>query len=96
MLDFLKKMESMESGVAINGFTKDLAYAKRCVDLGIYLSIGLRGALTEENNALREAIKHVPLEWLVTETDSNRPDQVVQVVQKIAELRDLSVEEVGK
>jgi Tat protein secretion system quality control protein TatD with DNase activity len=36
------------------------------------------------------------LEWLVTETDSNHPYQVVQVVQKIAKLRDLSVEEVGK
>ena len=86
----------MESGVAIHGFTKDLAYAKRCVDLGIYLSIGLRDVLADESNALREAIKRVPLECLVTETDSNRPVQVVQVVQKIAELRDLSVEEVGK
>jgi TatD DNase family protein len=68
----------------------------RCVDLGFYLSIGLRGILAEENKALREAIKHIPLEWLVTETDSNHPYQVVQVVQKIAKLRDLSVEEVGK
>ena len=68
----------------------------RCVDLGIYLSIGPRGVLAEENAALRDAIKHVPLVWLLTETDSNRPDQVVQVVQKIAELHDLSMEEVGK
>jgi TatD DNase family protein len=96
MLDILEKMENVETGVAIHGFTKDLAYAQRCVDLGIYLSIGLRGVLAQENNALREAIQYVPLEWLVTETDSNRPDQVVQVVQKIAEWRDLSVKEVGK
>ena len=96
MLDILEKMGSVESGVAIHGFTKDLEYAMRCVDLEIYLSIGLRGILAEENKALREAIKHIPLEWLVTETDSNHPDQVVQVVQKIAELQDLSVEEVGK
>ncbi len=96
MLDILEKMESVESGVAIHGFTKERAYAERCVDLGIFLSIGLRNILAEENKALKEIIKHVPLEWLLTETDSNHPDQVLQVVQKIAELRDLSVKEVGK
>lgn len=93
MLDILEKVES---GVAIHGFTKELAYAERCVDLGIFLSIGLRSILAEENKALRETIQQVPLEWLLTETDSNQPDQVLQVVQKIAELRDLSVKEVGR
>ena len=69
MLDILEKMESEKKGVAIHCFTKDQAYAMRCVDLGIYLSIGLQGVLAEENTALRDAIKHVPLVWLLTETD---------------------------
>jgi TatD DNase family protein len=96
MLDILEKTESITSGVAIHGFTKDQAYAKRCIDLGIYLSIGLRGILAQENGALRETIKQLPLEWMLTETDANHPDQVLRVVEKIAELQDLSVKEVGK
>jgi Tat protein secretion system quality control protein TatD with DNase activity len=33
---------------------------------------------------------------MLTETDSNHPDQVVRVVEKIAELQDLTVKEVGE
>jgi TatD DNase family protein len=96
MLDILEKTESMKNGVAIHGFTKEQSYAERCIDLGIYLSIGLRSIMARENKTLRETIRQVPLEWMLTETDSNHPDQVVRVVEKIAELQDLTVKEVGE
>lgn len=95
IIDIIKEEKNAEIGAAIHGFSKTLAYSKRCVDLGIYLSIGLRGVTAQENLALTEAIRHTPLEWLITETDSRNPEEVLTVVKKIAELKELPISEVG-
>jgi len=84
----------VEVGAAIHGFTKGPEYARRAVEMGVYLSIG-RGLLREENKELEEAIRQTPLDWLLTETDSGDPKGVILVAGKIAELKGLSVEEVG-
>lgn len=95
VLDILEEMGNAEIGVAIHGFSKDVAYAKRCVDMRIYLSIGLRDILAE-NAAMKEAIRQTPMEWLLTETDSPNPAGVVTVAEKIAELKGVTLDEVGK
>ena len=41
VLDILKEEGNAKVGAVIHGFDKDLAYAKRCVDMGISMSIGL-------------------------------------------------------
>ena len=62
--------------------------------MGVYLSIG-RSVLREENKNLEEAIAETPLDWILTETDSGDPTGVVLVAEKIAEIKNLTKEEVG-
>ena len=61
-------------GGAIHGFVGDYEYAKRCIDLGLYLSVADRALSRPENEKLRNAVKATPLEWLVTETDTGNPE----------------------
>ena len=96
LLDILEEEENAEIGAVIHGFTKDSIYAKRCVDMGIYLSIGLRGISAAENEALIIAIKQTPIEFLLTETDSSSPSGVITVIEKIAELKGLTRGNVSK
>jgi len=94
LLDILEEEEVTGIGAAIHGFTKDTAYARRAVKMGVYLSIG-RSVLREENKSLEEAIAETPLDWILTETDSGDPSGVVLVAEKIAEIKNLTKEEVG-
>lgn len=94
LLDILEEEDVTGIGAAIHGFTKDAAYARRAVEMGVYLSIG-RSILREENQDLEDAIAETPLDWLLTETDSGDPSGVVLVAEKIAEIKGLTKEEVG-
>lgn len=94
VLETIEEEGMAEVGAAIHGFTKGPEYARRAVEMGIYLSIG-RGLFREENKELEEAIRQTPLDRLLTETDSGDPKGVALVAGKIAELKGLSVEEVG-
>ncbi len=94
VLDILKEEGNLATGVAIHGFSKDVVYAKRCVDMGICLSIGLR-TISQENEEFKETVKQIPLPSLLTETDSQNPEGVLIVAKKIAELKGLSTDDVG-
>jgi TatD DNase family protein len=94
VLETLDEEGVADVGAAIHGFTKGPEYAMRAVEMGVYLSIG-RGLLREENKELEEAIRQTPLDRLLTETDSGDPKGVILVAGKIAELKGLTVEEVG-
>jgi TatD DNase family protein len=94
LLDILQEEDVSDIGAAIHGFTKDAAYARRAVEMGVYLSIG-RSILREENQPLADAIAETPLDWLLTETDSGDPSGVILVAEKIAEIKGLTKEEVG-
>ena len=96
VLNILEEEGPVEGGAAIHGFSKDAAYAERYVDMGVYLSIGARAISAPGSEALLEAVRDVPLEWLLTETDSARPAGVVAVAERIAELKGLSRAEVGR
>lgn len=56
-----------------HGFSKSQEYAKRCVGMGIFLSVGHR-ALTADNPELFETIKQTPIEWVLTKTASDDPE----------------------
>jgi TatD DNase family protein len=92
-------------------FSGDVEMAKTCIDRGYILSFA--GTLTFKNApALREAVKLVPYEQLLVETDSpflaptphrgalNTPAQIANIVRAMAEERNESVatlaEELGK
>ena len=96
VLDILEEADNAKTGIAIHGFAKDRVYAQRCIRHGIYLSIGVRDVLAPENDALREAVQLTPIDWLLTETDSPNPVDVVMVAKKIAELKGLTQKDVGE
>jgi TatD DNase family protein len=86
-------------------FTGNLDQALQAIDLGFYLGIG--GVVTYKKSGLDEVLKAIPLENLVLETDSpylapvpfrgkpNESSYLVHVANKVAEIYNVSVEEVA-
>lgn len=87
-------------------FSGDATAARQIVDLGFYLGIG--GVLTYKNSGLPEAIRDIPLQSLVLETDApylspvpfrgkrNESSYLKYVVHKLAEVKGVDVEEVAR
>lgn len=88
-------------------FTETEAVARAALDLDFFISFS--GILTFRNaSELREVARFVPLDHLLIETDSpylapvphrgktNNPSYVPHVAQQIAEIKGLSVAEVGE
>ncbi len=86
-------------------YSSSLEMAKEFVKKGVMLGIG--GVVTFKNSKkLVEVVKEIPLENLLLETDSpylspepyrgkqNKPNNVMLVAKKIAEIKNISVEEV--
>jgi TatD DNase family protein len=79
--------------------------AKQIIDMGFYLGIG--GVLTYKNNNMTDVVKEIPCEFLLTETDApyltpvphrgkrNEPAYINNVVQKIAELKNMNFDNVA-
>ena len=91
----------------IHCFTGTGWFAEQAVELGFYISFS--GVVTFKNaEELRRTAGNLPLSRLLIETDSpflapvpyrgrrNEPAYVVEVARRIAALRGLSVEEVGR
>lgn len=100
-----------ENAAAVGGvmhcFTESLAMAKASLDLNFYISFS--GILTFKNAAeLVEVARYVPLEKILIETDTpylapvpfrgktNEPKYVRYVAEKIAEIKNVSVEKVAQ
>lgn len=87
-------------------FTGTAEQARKVIDLGFYLGIG--GVLTYKNSGLDKAIADISLDHLVLETDSpyltpvpyrgkpNESSYLVYVAQKLADLKQVSIEEVAR
>ena len=102
----LKEERAAEVGGVFHCFSGDAWLAKDALDLGFFLSFS--GVITFQNAAmLRDIVKTVPLDRMLIETDCpyltpaprrgtrNEPAYVRFVADKIAELKAVSVEEVG-
>ncbi len=86
-------------------FTGTLDQAKSIMDLGFYMGLG--GVLTFKNGGVDKIIHDVPMESIVLETDSpylapvpyrgkrNEPLYIVNVAQRLADLKNLSLMEVA-
>ena len=96
VLDIIDNVGNMTFGVAIHGFSKDEAYAERCIDAGMLLSIGLRTILAPENDVFRNTLKWIPADYILTETDSGKPEGVISVAEKLAEIRGTSTDRIGR
>lgn len=88
-------------------FTETLEMAKAALDLDFYISFS--GIITFKNAAeIRAVCQYVPLERILIETDSpylapvpyrgkiNRPCWVQYVAQQVADVKDLTTDEVAK
>ncbi len=86
-------------------FGDDYATAKKIMDMNFYLGIG--GVVTYKNSGLNEVLKEVPLTSIVLETDApyltpvpfrgkrNEPSYIKIIAEKIASIKEISVEEVA-
>jgi TatD DNase family protein len=94
-------------GGVLHCFTESWEMARQALDLNYYISFS--GIVTFKNAAeLREVVKQVPLERILVETDSpylapipyrgkkNVPQYVVEVAECVAELKEVSFEELAE
>lgn len=106
VFDILKEHDLGSLGCVMHCYSSSAELAKEYIKMGIYISIA--GPITFKNaRKTYEVAKEIPLEWLLIETDSpyltptpyrgkrNEPAYVKYVVEKIAEAKGISVEEVG-
>ena len=80
--------------------------AKKITELGFYLGIG--GVLTYKKANVADAIKDIPLEYIVLETDApylspvpfrgkrNESSYLIYIAQSLAEAKNMTVEEIAK
>jgi TatD DNase family protein len=91
----------------LHTFSGDLAMARRAIDLGFYLSIS--GPVTYKNaRQLPDIVRALPLDRLLVETDCpflaphpyrgkrNEPAYVRLVAERIAELKDMALDQVAE
>jgi TatD DNase family protein len=101
MMDILRQKTGSGVRGAIHGFSGDSTALKDWLDLGFYVSIGIRGFVTNEIPSLPATVCEIPLDRLLTETDSTAgirsagPADVVSVVEKLASLRGVTIEEIA-
>lgn len=106
-LKMLKENNADKTGGIFHCFSGDVNFAKDCVDFGFYLSFA--GNITFKNaQNLRDAAKETPLDKILIETDSpyltpmpdrgkrNDPSYVRFVAKQIADVKNISVEEVAE
>lgn len=104
------KFENQNSSAAqgvVHCFTGSEKEAKKILDLGFFL--GFTGLITFDQpkfNHIRRALKIVPLDRILVETDApflapepfrgktNEPAYVLEVIKKIAKIKSISIEEV--
>lgn len=107
VMKVLREEKAAEVGGILHCFSGDLEMARECVQMGFFISIP--GTVTfPANEALREVVRGVKIENLLVETDApyltpvphrgkrNEPAYVRFTAEKVAELKGLSVEDVGR
>jgi TatD DNase family protein len=106
-LALLAEERAGETGGVMHCFSGDVEIARRCLDLGLYIS--LAGPVTYKNaRALPDVARFVPEDRLVVETDSpylpptphrgkrNEPAYVALTAEHIAQLRGADPEALGE
>lgn len=105
-IELVKKLKTDKFRGIFHCFTGNIEEATQIENLDFYLGIG--GVATFKNGGLEDVIKNSTFDKLVLETDSpylapvpnrgkrNEPAYVLKVAQKIAQIKELDLEEVGK
>ena len=106
-INIMKEESARSARGVMHCFTESYEMAKKAIDLGFYISFS--GIITFKNaESLRDTVKKIPIENILIETDSpylapvpnrgklNEPANVAFVAEKIAELKDISIEKVAE
>jgi TatD DNase family protein len=105
-IGLLSKLKKEEPCGIFHCFTGNADQAKQVIDMGFYLGIG--GVVTFKNGGLDQVLPQTDLKHIVLETDApylapvpyrgkrNEPVYIVKVAEKIAELKNITVEEVAR
>lgn len=103
-IDIVKARQTGKLRGIFHCYGDDLAMAQQIIDLGFLMGIG--GVVTFKNSGLAETLQGIGLEHLVLETDApylapvpkrgkrNEPAYLAYVADKIAEVKQLTKEEV--
>jgi TatD DNase family protein len=109
VLTILDEEKAVEVGVVMHCFSGDEQVARRCLDLGFYISFA--GPVTFTNaRKLLSVVPLVPDDRLLIETDApylsphpwrgrehrNEPARVAIIAARLAELKGISIEAVGQ
>jgi len=100
LLAILRELQIGEKvGGIWHGFSGSLQVAEELVALGFKIGVGPI-LLRENARKLPEAVKVLPASALVLETDfpdmTERPESLVEIAEKISELRGISLDEVAR
>lgn len=106
VFDILKDHDAGDMGCLMHCYSGSVELAREYIKMGVYIS--LAGPVTFKNaRRAYEVAKEIPLEWLLIETDSpyltpvpyrgkrNEPAYVKFVAEKIAQAKQISLEEVA-
>ena len=105
-IEVIKSYEGQNLRGIFHCFSGSLENAKNIIDMGFLLGIG--GVLTFKNSGLDKVITEVDLEHIVLETDApylspvpfrgkrNEPAYLKHIAQKLAEIKEVDVEEVAE
>ena len=106
LLAILREAGDAHNGI-VHSFLGDIALAETFLNMGFHLGIG--GPLTfPKNHILRDAVRAIPLDRIVLETDCpyltpvpyrgrrNEPAYTRYVAEAVAELKGMSVDEVAR
>ncbi|MFC3882055.1 TatD family hydrolase [Bacillus songklensis] len=107
VVQILREEQVQEVGGIMHCFTGSLEIAKQCMDMNMYISFG--GPVTFKNaKKPKEVAAEIPMERLLIETDCpyltphpyrgkrNEPGYVSYVAKQIAELKQVSYEELAQ
>lgn len=107
VLDVLKATNARDVGGVMHCFTGSVETARACMAMNFFISFG--GPVTFKNAVnVQAAAQQIPDEWLLIETDApylsphpfrgkrNEPERVKLVAQRLAELRDVSLDEIAE
>ncbi|SFM42485.1 TatD family hydrolase [Salibacterium qingdaonense] len=107
IVDILKEENAAETGGIMHCFGGDQAIAKQALDMDFHISFG--GPVTFKNAQLpKDVAKEIPMDRLLVETDCpflaphpnrgkrNEPAYVKLVAEKIAELKEIPLEELAE
>ncbi len=106
VLDILEEMHDEYLSGVLHCFSGSREEAERAIKIGFYLGIG--GVVTFKNGGLDRILPDIDLNHIVLETDSpylapapyrgkrNESAYLVSIAQKVADIKQLSIDEVAK